>query len=94
MSAVPGFIVITYCSSSFVATTGVATGGIGRSRWNGSNGVEAAERANADVFLPLVRAILSKSNEHTRATPPKPRVSAARRVIPSRSQSITRVPCP
>jgi hypothetical protein len=44
MSAVPGFIVITYCSSCLVAEFGVSTGGIGRSRWNGSNGVEDAER--------------------------------------------------
>src|SRR5689334_24193701 len=83
MSAVPGFIVIAYCSRSFVAEVGVATGGIGRSRWNGSNGVEDAERTNADVFLPLVALRASALKEQTRATPPKPRVSASRRLNPS-----------
>ena len=38
MSAVPGCIVKTYSSSFLVALTGRATAGIGRSRWNGSNG--------------------------------------------------------
>ena len=91
MSAVPGFIVIVYCSSCLVADVGVATGGIGTSRWNGSNGVEAAERTNADVFLPPLALRGSALKEQTRATPPKPRVRAPRRVIPS---LIARVPCP
>ena len=91
----PAFIVKAYCCApSAPVPTGRASGGIGRSRWNGSNGPDADWRVNADVFLPFVRVTLSKSKEHTRAMPPKPRVSAARRVIPSRSQSITRVPCP
>src|SRR4051794_12604790 len=97
MSAVPGFIVIVYCSRSLVADAGVATGRIGTSRWNGSNGVDEAERTNADVFFPLIRAFLSKSNEQTSArlpTPLNPRVRAERRVIGSLSQFIARVPCP
>src|SRR3954453_3001027 len=97
MSAVPGFIVIVYCSSCFVAEVGVATGRIGTSRWNGSNGVEAAERTYDDVFFPLIRAFVSKSNEQTSASVPaplKPRVRAERRVIGSLSQFIARVPCP
>ncbi len=73
-------MVTTYFCSRLVCDTGVATGGSGRSRWNGSNGVLAAERTTALVRLPLGRVRLSNLNEQTNAMPPKPRVSAARRV--------------
>ena len=49
--------------------TGFATGGIGRSRWKGSNGPEADARVNADV-RPRVGDRLSKSNEQTSARLP------------------------
>ena len=67
----PGFIVSTYSSSFFVAVTGFASGGIGRSRWKGSNGPDADARVNADV-RPRDGVRLSKSNEQTRARPPTP----------------------
>ena len=52
----PGFIVIAYCCELLGADRR-ATGGIGRSRWNGSNGAEDADwRVNADVLLPFCLA--------------------------------------
>ena len=70
MSAVPGRIVSTYCSSVRLRATGRATAGIGTSRWNGWNGADCEARAYALVRAPVGRARLSKSNEHTRNTPP------------------------
>ena len=70
MSAVPGCMVRTYSSSCLVAFTGRATAGIGRSRWNGSNGLASCERRFALVFPRAAVARLSKSKEHTRARAP------------------------
>ena len=50
--------------------TGRATGGMGRSALNGSNGPLALARVYALVFPRAPR--LSKSNEQTRASEPTP----------------------
>ena len=62
MSAVPGRIVSTYCCSERVWATGRATGGTGRSRWKGWNGLDCAARAYA-----LVRAAAAPLVEVERA---------------------------
>ena len=79
----PGFIVRTYCCELSACATGRASGGIGRSRWKGSNGPDADARVNADVFLPLERATLvevERADEGDAAEPARER-SAARDAV-------------